>query len=96
MSAVNVAEVATKLIEGGTSSEDADEFVQRLGLLVVAFDRADAVTTAGLRARTKAAGLSLGDRACLALARLRGFPALTADRVWADVDVGVDIRLIRG
>lgn len=95
ISAVNVAEVATKMIDGGTPAESADEFVQRLGLQVVPFGRADAVTTAGLRQGTKSAGLSLGDRACLALARLRGLPVLTADKIWANLDVGVDVRLIR-
>lgn len=96
MSAVNVAEVATKLIDGGTPAEAADGFVQRLGVEVVSFGRVDAAATARLRDRTKVAGLSLGDRACLALAHLRGLPALTADKLWVALDVGVEVRLIRG
>ena len=44
---------------------------------------------------TRAAGLSLGDRACLALAKSQGGLVLTADRVWATLDIGVEIELIR-
>lgn len=44
---------------------------------------------------TKRAGLSLADRACLALAKTMGLPVITADRAWAKVAVGVDVELIR-
>lgn len=54
-----------------------------------------AEAAARLRPATRHAGLSLADRACLALARRLGVPAVTADRAWGDLDVGVEVRLIR-
>ena len=55
----------------------------------------DAVSAAALRAATRHAGLSLGDRACLALALRESAPVMTADRDWLKVDVGVEVLLIR-
>ena len=48
-----------------------------------------------LHAATRSRGLSLGDRICLALAEGEGVPALTADRAWADLDIGIEVSLIR-
>ena len=56
---------------------------------------ADAVHAARLWTRTRAAGLSLGDRCCLALGARLGLTTVTADTAWDDLDVDVDIRLIR-
>jgi len=55
----------------------------------------DAVTIGRLRPATRGLGLSLGDRACLALGLRLGLPALTADGAWAGVSVGVRVELIR-
>lgn len=55
----------------------------------------DCLAIAELRPRTRRLGLSLADRACLALALRLGVPVVTADRVWAEADVGVEVRLIR-
>ncbi len=95
ISAVNAAEVATKLIDTGTAAGTANEFIQRLGLEVVPFEQVDVAATANLRQTTREAGLSLGDRACLALAWRFDMPAITADRQWRNVAVDVEIRLIR-
>ncbi len=95
ISAVNAAEVAVKLIDGGTEVAKTNEFIQRLGLRVIPFDERDVMATARLRQGSRAAGLSLGDRACLALADRFGVPAVTADRVWRKVELEVDIRFIR-
>ena len=71
------------------SEENADEEDQQTE------NKSQAYIAASLRPATRAKGLSLGDRACLALAIERGVPALTADRAWMELDVGVDVRLIR-
>jgi PIN domain nuclease of toxin-antitoxin system len=95
MSIVNLCETYTRLIEAGLSKADADDQVAQLGLRIRSFREAHALEAAVLRPLTRHVGLSMGDRACLALARLNDLPVLTADRLWADLDIGVDIRLIR-
>jgi len=96
ISAVNAAEVAAKLVDGGLDAERAGQSLERLGARVVSFEAVDVISVAHIRLATRTAGLSLGDRACLALARRLALPALTADRQWRDVQVGVEVRLIRG
>jgi ribonuclease VapC len=95
ISAVNLSEVLTRMPEIGVPERETAAAVERLNLRVVAFDESQARATALLRPVTRQAGLSLGDRACLALGRARGCPVVTADRVWATVDIGVEIILIR-
>ncbi|MDH3474685.1 MAG: type II toxin-antitoxin system VapC family toxin [Rhodospirillales bacterium] len=95
LSAVNAAEVAGKLVDGGASPEQAGQVLDRLGARIAAFDRDDVVPAARLRAASRSFGLSLGDRACLALALRLGQPALTADRAWQDLETSVEVRLIR-
>ena len=62
---------------------------------MVDFDLSQAKVAGDLRWLTRVQGLSLGDRACLALARALGLPAMTADRAWAGLEVGIEIRTIR-
>ena len=95
MSAVNFSEVIAKLMERGLTAEQADDIVYRYGFDIIPFDEEMARSTAALRPPTKALGLSLGDRACLALAQLKGLPVLTTDRSWTTVDLGLDVRLAR-
>jgi PIN domain nuclease of toxin-antitoxin system len=95
LSAVNYAEVVTKLVERGTAWEFARTNVLKLGITVVAFDIDLANRTGELRRQTRHLGLSLADRACLALAERERLPALTGDRSWSSVDVGIEVRLIR-
>ena len=71
------------------------EAIQALGLEVVGFELEQAYQCALLRPLTKSAGLSLGDRACLALAQQRGQPVITADRAWATLALGVTMTVIR-
>jgi hypothetical protein len=59
------------------------------------FSESDAVSAADLQPATVAAGLSLGDRACLALAQRLNMPVLTADRAWTDIGLDVVVQLIR-
>lgn len=66
-----------------------------LGVTVLPFDVEDAELAAGLRPLTIRAGLSLADRACLALAAKLKIPAITADRAWKKLDLSVEIVVIR-
>lgn len=95
ISSVNVTEVLTRLIDRGMSVDDAEAVLDALELEVAAFDDTAARAAAALRVATRAQGLSLGDRACLALAAQHKAVAVTADRVWRDVKCGVRVELIR-
>lgn len=95
MSALNVAEVLSKLADAGASVDEAWPAIETLGVEVTAVGTREAIDIARLRAATRDSGLSMADRACLALAAAQGVPALTADRAWMGVDVGVEVRLIR-
>jgi PIN domain nuclease of toxin-antitoxin system len=97
---VNYAEVLSRLADGGEDAAMANCRLQRQGLTgdvlrVVPLHEDDAVVIARLRPLTRAQGLSLGDRACLATGIRLGRPVITADRSWAALDVGVTIQLIR-
>lgn len=95
ISTVNWAEIVQKVIARGWPMS-AVTGLRSLGVQVLPFTAADAERSAELWGVTRSAGLSLGDRACLAVAA--GIPygtAVTADRVWADLDVGVPVQLIR-
>jgi ribonuclease VapC len=95
VSTVNLSEVQAKLVERGTPAELAWSWLLDLDLAVIDFDPAQARMAGDLRHLTRARGLSLGDRACLALARALGVPAMTADRAWAGLKVGIEIRSVR-
>jgi ribonuclease VapC len=95
ISAVNVSEVAAKLNEAGMADDEVREALEALDVVVHPFDRALAYRAGLLRAQTKSFGLSLGDRACLALAAELGLPAVPTDRAWERLTVGVTIRMIR-
>jgi len=92
---VNYTEVCSRLSDLGADVGVVIAKIRRLGVIVVPFDYALAVEASRLRPLTRHAGLSLGDRACLALALRERATVLTADRVWATVDVGCTIELIR-
>jgi PIN domain nuclease of toxin-antitoxin system len=95
VSAVNLAEAVAVLVRRGAPKDRAVEILELWAFTVVDFDRSAAHAAGGLIADTERQGLSLGDRACLALARTRNLPAFTADRAWRDLDIGVQIQFIR-
>ncbi|MEQ1615267.1 MAG: type II toxin-antitoxin system VapC family toxin [Hyphomicrobiaceae bacterium] len=95
ISAVNLTEVATKLVENGHSIADARRTIGMLGMDVEAVDENQAYAAAALRMETKAKGLSVGDRHCLALGAKLGVTVLTADKNWKLVKTGIDVKLIR-
>ena len=97
VSTVNVAEVYTYAAINELPTDAIDAFFADTGIEIVPFDRAQAVLAGQLAKLTRKSGLSLGDRACLALAKMRTSEVLTADRPWQKVadGVGVKITLLR-
>lgn len=93
--APNVTEIVTRLIDEGRTADEASNQYLALGLPVIELDRALALRAGVLRTIGRDRGLSLGDRACLALAERENLVAVTADRAWQNLDLGVEIRLIR-
>ena len=87
VSSVNLSEVAAKLGDRGVDTHVVVEILSDLGLEVRAFDEAQALVAGTLREGTRSLGLSLGDRACLALGMAEGVPIVTTDRAWAAVPV---------
>lgn len=94
LSTVNLAEVAQRLADE-SSAERVSAILAELPCAAIDFDRTMAMRAGLMRRTTRAKGLSLGDRACLALAEGLGAPVLTADRAWAELDLGVEVVLIR-
>jgi PIN domain nuclease of toxin-antitoxin system len=96
LSAVNLAEALTKMVDAGADATEAMADIEALGLdlAIVGFDRDAAMRAAALRSRTRRLGLSLGDRACLAMAQIHGVRELTADRAWSKLD-GFEIVPVR-
>lgn len=82
LSVVNQTEVLSKLSDWGMDLSQAQQTLNKLGLRTEPFTDLTAVEAAKLRSMTRTAGLSLGDRACLATARLRQCAVLTGDRPW--------------
>lgn len=86
MSSVNLAEALAKMTEWGITLENAQNAISGLGIEIVDFDAVQAARSAGLRRQTRDAGLSLGDRACLALALHRQTTVMTTDKAWLRLD----------
>ena len=95
VSSVNIAEVHSKLVADGTDEDDAWKQIQYLGCESVVFGDALARAAGGMARRTKPYGLSLGDRACLALAIQRNATVYTADRAWSGLSLGIKIEVLR-
>jgi PIN domain nuclease of toxin-antitoxin system len=93
--AVNVVEVGSRLADVGIASDDARRAFALLHLPVIEFGVDLVEIAVALRPATRQLGLSLADRACLALAIRQGAVALTSDRAWTKLDVGCEIELIR-
>lgn len=93
--AVNLSEVVAKLQERGVPDDVVEESLAELNLIIVPFDAEQAVMAGKLRRDTRAAGLSLGDRACLALAVMLGAIAITTDSAWRNLTLPVEIELAR-
>ena len=94
-STVNLAEVQSKLVDHGVSPSSAWAATLSPVQEVVPFTVEQAQAAGSLIAQTRALGLSLGDRACLALALALEAPVYTADRSWKNLRLGVRIHVIR-
>ncbi len=95
ISSVNLAETYSKMVEHGKRLEEVVYQVDRLRIAVIPFDAGQAQTAASFWKLTRSAGLSLGDRACLALALETGAPAFTTEKEWLKCDVGAQVVKIR-
>ena len=95
ISAVNLLEVVTRLVDRGDSVAEAQEILGLFRLEVIPLTTELAYLAAELRPLTRRAGLSLGDRACLATAMSRNATAVTGDRAWAGLDLPVAVELFR-
>jgi PIN domain nuclease of toxin-antitoxin system len=100
VSAVNWAEVLSKIAARGGNPERMTQALAERGLLgqalqVLPFTAEDALTVAALHPQTQPLGLSLGDRACLGLGLRLHAPVLTADGAWAQLQLDIPIRIIR-
>jgi len=95
MSSINLTEALTKVTDRGTPLDEILPVVNALNCDIVEFDRDLAIAATCMRGTTRSFGLSLGDRACLAVAAVRALPVLTTDCAWTRLDLGVEVRLIR-
>lgn len=95
IAAPNLAEILSIMVDRGRTADEIEGILDVLRPLVRSFDLRQAELAGQLRRNTRAGGLSLGDRACLALALTLKAPVLTADRGWAGLDIGVPVEVIR-
>lgn len=94
MSAVNLSEVVAKLIDRGASPDQIAEIMGQLDIDIVPHDGPQAMAAGFLRRETRSSGLSLGDRACLALAIDRRAVALTGDRAWLALVEPLEVEVL--
>jgi ribonuclease VapC len=100
ISTVNLGEVLSRVADRDADPARVARQMTDRGLLdgalaVEPFTTGDAIEVARLRPLTRDLGLSLGDRACLALARRLDAPVLTADSAWSKLDLSLELRQIR-
>jgi len=97
ISAVNLSEVLAKMTDAGTTAQAAADLIVSLFVEVEPFGLASARNAARIRGLLPTAGLSLSDRACLALGVAHGLPVVTADQAWLGHAgrLGIDVRSIR-
>lgn len=95
LGATNLAELISKVTERGLPASEVPVLVDSLNIEIVPLSRQQAELAGILRLTTRHLGLSLGDRACLALARTLDGKVITADRLWLSLDPGIEIECIR-
>ena len=95
ISAVNQAEVQTRLVAAGLSEQEAWWHIAEAGCPSAEFDEEQARIAGGLVRAARPYGLSLGDRACLALALQLKATVFTTDAAWEELGLAVEIKVIR-
>ena len=95
VSTVNLAEVQSKLVARGLSPDSAWTAALVPVKEAIPFTPQQAKAAGSMVAKTRGLGLSLGDRACLALGLALQAPVYTADRSWKNLKLGVQIHVIR-
>jgi PIN domain nuclease of toxin-antitoxin system len=95
LSTVNLAEVHTRMLDRGAEAAHAWSRVQSVQCEICFFTEQQARIAAELLPVTRAFGLSLGDRACLALAIDRNATVYTTDRIWKNLGLGINVEVIR-
>lgn len=95
VSTVNYAEVVGKLFDAGLSESLVKKVIDNLDLQIEPMDAQQAWKTGELRLNTKGLGLSLGDRACLALAHIKALSVMTADKQWENLTLAVAVIQLR-
>lgn len=94
ISTVNMSEVLQRYRAVGVNPDGKLEDIAALGIEIEPFDREHAEIAASLWKPTRTAGLSLADRACIALASQTGLAAHTADSAWSRIDLGIEVVVI--
>ncbi|GAB4241212.1 MAG: PIN domain-containing protein [Stanieria sp.] len=94
ISTVNLAEVTTYLARNSVPPETIKEALAAFPIEVVPFDRDQGLMAGYLYPACKYLGLSLGDRACLALAKSKSLPVLTADKAWLKLKIDISVKSI--
>lgn len=96
LGAANLAEVIGRLVDADVDAARIGQLLRTVGVRIEPVTEVDAELVGALRALPGGKALSLGDRCCLALtARTTPPTVLTADRVWADLDLPIRVQLIR-
>jgi hypothetical protein len=95
ISAVNMTEVISYMVNRGLDVEQVKELLESLTIEVAPYDAEQAFISGEIMLKTKKKGLSLADRACLALAITKNLPVLTVEKAWDELNLKVSIKLIR-
>ena len=95
ISSVNMAEVGYKLVDKGLAEKDLPRILHQYQVGIIDFSAEQAIRSAAIRNITRSSGLSLGDRACFALAQLMEGCVVTTDRAWSDVADVLGVKVIQ-
>lgn len=95
MSSINLAEVATVLMRLDIPFDEVTDLLSNIMKEIIPFDERQAYIAARWYQKTKTFGLSLADRACLALAESKKLSVITADKAWANIDKSIEVILLR-